>query len=211
VIYKHAVLDISGKIIAGPFDFSWWSFEEGFLAVQNGEMWGFIDRQGKVVIPFRYRNVWDFSEGLAAAEVNDGKWGFIDQSGTFVIAPQYDLTEGSFFHRRLAPVRIGNKVGYIDKSGAIVIQPQFESASSFYDDFADVKVGEKYGFIDGSGEFVIQPQFDVSLGFHGKLGTVFVGKTWFDAKGRPSDRESEEYWGYVDRSGHWVWGPSRIQ
>ena len=48
--------------------------------------YGFIDKNGKVVIEPQFDNVSAFSEGLAKVE-KDGKWGFIHKSGKVVIEP----------------------------------------------------------------------------------------------------------------------------
>ena len=42
--------------------------------------YGFIDKNGKVVIELQFDNAGAFSEGLAEVE-KDGKWGFIDKRG----------------------------------------------------------------------------------------------------------------------------------
>jgi hypothetical protein len=42
---------------------------------------GFINDEGRLVIPFIYEDARRFSEGLAAVKI-DGKWGYIDKTGT---------------------------------------------------------------------------------------------------------------------------------
>ena len=39
--------------------------------------WGYIDKDLNIVVPAHYNWTWDFSEGLAAVEDEDGKWGFL--------------------------------------------------------------------------------------------------------------------------------------
>ena len=50
--------------------------------------YGFIDKNGKVVIEPQFDDAGDFSEGFAQVK-KDGKWGFIDKSGKVVIEPQF--------------------------------------------------------------------------------------------------------------------------
>lgn len=50
---------------------------------------GFINRQGKMVIPFLYDDAMPFNEGYAAVSQN-GKWGFISAWGTVLIPLQFD-------------------------------------------------------------------------------------------------------------------------
>ena len=49
---------------------------------QNGK-WGFIDKMGNVVIPFKCEEIWNFEDGLAYVRLN-GKWVYIDKTGKVV-------------------------------------------------------------------------------------------------------------------------------
>jgi hypothetical protein len=87
------------------------SFSEGLAAVQvvqdqGREVWQYVDRTGKVVIPnLRYRFVGIFREGVAFVEDNRMGWGLIDRTGKVVLKPQ--LTGISLFHHGLARVETG--------------------------------------------------------------------------------------------------------
>ena len=65
--------------------------------------YGFIDKNGKVVIEPQFDDTYPFSEGLAMVE-KDGKRGYIDKSGKVVIEPQFD--EVGDFSEGLAGVAI---------------------------------------------------------------------------------------------------------
>lgn len=54
-------------------------------------------------------SAWDFSEGLAAVEL-DGEWGFIDKTGKEVIPLIYDDVE--VFREGLAVVKLNEKWAY---------------------------------------------------------------------------------------------------
>src|SRR5205807_10269842 len=64
-------------------------FSEGLAVVssKDGQV-GYMDRSGKVLIPYMFQAARNFSEGLALVE-KEGKWGYIDTSGKFVIQPQF--------------------------------------------------------------------------------------------------------------------------
>jgi hypothetical protein len=51
--------------------------------------WGYIDKNGSVIVPIRYDIGHMFSEGLASVET-DGKWGYIDREGHFSIPLGFD-------------------------------------------------------------------------------------------------------------------------
>lgn len=75
---------------------------------------GFKDQSGTIVIEPIYSESKNFSEGLAAVNV-DHKWGFIDAMGKLVIPFTYDSV--SDFKNGKAKAMIGNRTFYIDKAG----------------------------------------------------------------------------------------------
>ncbi|MDO4700882.1 MAG: WG repeat-containing protein [Moraxella sp.] len=89
--------------------------------VYNGGKYGFVNKDGKVIIPLQYDGASDFSEGVAAVKKN-GKYGYIDKNGKAVIAFQYDYAGG--FQNGQA--QVGARDGktpyyfYIDKAGKVL-------------------------------------------------------------------------------------------
>lgn len=81
---------------------------------------GYANREGKIVIEPRFQNGAEFSEGLAAVEI-DGLWGFIDEDGRLVIMPQWIWAHD--FCSGLAPVGNSSGYGYIDRNGEYVWNP----------------------------------------------------------------------------------------
>ncbi|HPJ02920.1 MAG TPA: WG repeat-containing protein [Candidatus Limiplasma sp.] len=51
--------------------------------------WGFVDRNGEVIVETIWDSASEFSEGLAGVE-RDGKWGFINIYGDLVIDLKWD-------------------------------------------------------------------------------------------------------------------------
>jgi hypothetical protein len=87
----------------------------------EGGKWGYVDREGNVVIPPRYDFPGKFTEGLAPVNVGGlagGKWGYIDNTGRTAIEPRFD--EAAEFLDGLARVKVGGKPGYIDRKGNFV-------------------------------------------------------------------------------------------
>ncbi|MBQ5623621.1 MAG: WG repeat-containing protein, partial [Alistipes sp.] len=79
---------------------------------------GFIDKTGKEVIPFKYVYAESFSEGLAAVRVGSyigGKYGFIDKVGKEIIPFKYDWV--SCFSNGKAKVELNGEHFFIDKNG----------------------------------------------------------------------------------------------
>ncbi len=191
------------------------SFSEGLAAfrVMNREpgidKWGFLDREGNVVIEPKYDKVDFFHEGAARVCVNvsvddhtgelyDGDWGYVNKTGRTIVEPKYFAVQG--FSDGLAWVYVdGSAVTYIDKSGEVALQIPRQrirsQAAPFHEGLASFQPSREsgVGFIDKTGKLVIEPQFASAESFSEGLAAVAV------ATGK--DRYK---WGYIDRTGRLV-------
>ena len=150
-------------------------FSEDMISVREGDVWGFVDKTGKICIKPQFESLYLdgplFNEGLAVV-ASEGKVGFIDKKGKWTIQPQYD---GALpFSEELAAVLVGEKWGYIDKTGKMVIQPSYDDVYYFSLGLAPVKVNGKWGFIDKTNKMVIQPQYDDTGMFDPDTGKAWV-------------------------------------
>ncbi|MGD9560770.1 MAG: WG repeat-containing protein [Pyrinomonadaceae bacterium] len=140
-------------------------FSEGLAVFGTRDLYrfGYIDKNGEVVIQQQFKQAGEFSEGLATVMFENGKYGYIDRSGNTVVGPEFDVA--GTFHEGRAVVRIGSKEGYIDITGKMVIPLLFGSAERFKDGLARVSFDDenppyetkKYGYIDLEGKFVLNP------------------------------------------------------
>ena len=64
------------------------AFTDGRAAVQFGELWGFIDREGNEVIPRQFEEVYPFWDGAAPVKM-EYHWGLIDTEGSWIIEPEW--------------------------------------------------------------------------------------------------------------------------
>lgn len=63
-----------------------------FVAVKD-EKYGFVDKNGNVVVDYKYDKAYEFNPyGFATVE-KDGKWGAINEQGEEVVAPTYEIKE----------------------------------------------------------------------------------------------------------------------
>lgn len=168
---------------------------------ESEDAYGYIDRNGKMVIPPDFDEAGPFSQGLAAVKVGD-KFGYVDKTGKMKIAPQFEKAEP--FKEGLAAVTEASAeyklYGFIDKEGNFVIEPSFEDAHQFAEGVAAVKFPRKegisfdaqWGFVDKAGKPVIQPKFSDAAEFNKGLAIVQVG----------------QHYGVIDRDGTYVVKPS---
>jgi hypothetical protein len=110
--------------------------------------WGYIDQNGREVIPLQFLTAGDFAEGLARvnpSDVGGGKdsfcgppanYGYINKSAVFVIKPQF--THAAEFQNGRARVSVG-RITYVGR--CVCCAPRF--------------VG-KHGFIDKDGKFTAE-------------------------------------------------------
>lgn len=152
---------------------------------------GYIDANGKWVIPAKFEATRPFSEGLAPVRI-DGKYGYIDRQGTLVIQAKYagvgDFSEG------LAVVVTGSSAsgkaagyGWIDTSGRAIGSADWDEAGDFSGGLAPVQRGKLCGYVNKKDQVVIPLKFDAAGDFSEGLALV-------QANGK---------WGYIDKTGAW--------
>jgi hypothetical protein len=136
---------------------SWWqsSYSEGRLEVANKrQLFGFLDRNGRLVIPYEFDHANRFSEGLAVVSI-DGKRVYIDNMGNVVLRPEAECW-GDFSSGRAGCESLG-KWGFIDRTGKFAVQPKYDWVAKFQGELAAVFVGEKVGYINRAGQHVWEP------------------------------------------------------
>ena len=119
------------------------SFSEGLALVwEPGAEWdrqagahhgkiGYLDRSGRVAIPFRYDGADAFNNGRAWVNIG-GKEGIIDQQGRWVIKPGTYPWLGYFRDGRCAfsqDEKEPKKYGFLDRDGKVVIPPLYGIAN----------------------------------------------------------------------------------
>ena len=91
-------------------------YSEGLKAVEQDGMWGFVNLDGELVIPYKYHYVRSFHNGLAMVKLS-GKWGYIDWFGNELIPIEFD--EVTSFRDSHAFVKKDGRVGLLDVAGNV--------------------------------------------------------------------------------------------
>lgn len=118
----YALIDTTGKQLVpfGKYDCIIDSYDDLIMVYNCGDYGirhGYIDAEGREVVPCKYKNARGFSEGFAAVQgpsiQNDGflRWGVIDKTGKEVVPCKYSWV--SEFSEGYAAVQLGDKWGYI--------------------------------------------------------------------------------------------------
>lgn len=205
------IIDDTGRLVIPPRSSHtrYGSFHEG-LAQYSDRGWGFIDREGRVVIDSKFYEVSDFSEGLAVVRLSEkGKFGYINQKGEVVIPTQFKWAGD--FHDGLAAIKSSKDTyGFIDQTGKLVFHSKkWLEVNEFSEGLAGVNVeiidnsvyrgykDAKYGFIDRTGKFVIPPRFD-------RVQKFSEGKALFFQTGK------NHGYGFIDSNGQVVIKPDYV-
>lgn len=88
--------------------------QNSLFPVYDEVNFGYIDTEGNMVIPFKYKNAGLFSDGLACVR-EQGRFGYIDETGTYILPPIYDYAAN--FEKGYAKVWIKGMCRLINKKG----------------------------------------------------------------------------------------------
>lgn len=223
---RYGYINKQGRlVIKSQFKYAT-DFHEGMaLVILTGDIYGFIDRTGKVVLQSgSWQGVDHFSEGLALVRVSvrnnrlyrgseDLKYGFIDQTGRFVIPPKFDrvegFSEGRAMFREFVKDRVDfrsrdsaypatNRVGFIDSTGQVVIKAEYVNGKGFSEGLAAVAV--------------MSPNKELAWGFIDRDGRVLIPPQFSSAssfRGGLAAVNCDPYGrnckAYIDQTGRIVW------
>jgi len=111
------LINVEQDRVLGEYE-SLGEMSEGLILAKLGGKYGYIDRNGKRVISFKFKRALGFHEGLAAAEGANSKWGFIGHHGDWVIQPKFDKVLG--FSCGVSQVIDKGKCVYVDTQGELL-------------------------------------------------------------------------------------------
>lgn len=125
---KRGLINKRGEFLVEPiYD----EIENGFNCdrawVKNEEKYGYIDRNGTMVIGTQFEDASGFQNGLAPVKIND-KWGLIEVEGNWKIEPKFDdIDEIIIGGKLLYRVKYNGKAGIIDSAGNYIIEPLYNT------------------------------------------------------------------------------------
>ncbi len=168
-------------------------YSEGMAAystlTENGELWGFVDKKGKVVLNPQYNAVSYFSGGMCAVMNSSGRWGYIDKKGDLAVPYLFD--NANPFVGVKAKVAVSGKFGVIDKKGNYLLSPTYDDLDLDGNQYL-VKNKGLWGWLNADKEEVIPALFTDAYPFRGnKMAAAKNGGKW----------------GYINTKGKFVIAP----
>lgn len=159
--------------------------------------WGYIDKEGKAVIPAQYGMAMPFADNLAGVNfVRGGFCSFIDQSGKVVMPVERNcrgFSEGMFASNE-NPFGPGSRYYFIEEKTGKKIGPfggacMFKDGLSIVTPLGKMDVPRSSGIIDKLGVYVVKPEFD--------FGSYNVS----EGRAIVMDGEKQSNFGVIDLSG----------
>jgi len=169
------LVDKQGKIVILSFALEELQpFAHGLAVVKVGDKYGYVDKQGTLIVEPRYDRAYPFDQGLARV-VREEKDVLIDSTG---------------FGQRVEK----DYYGLLDDTGKVVVPLKYSQITYFHEDRARVFNEEgHYGIIDRSGRlltpFMFLPHEGEDFNFHGGLAYV----EWEEGNGY-INREGKFIW-----------------
>jgi len=130
------------------------SYKDGMALVAHKGKYGFINRDGLLLVSTQYDEARPFSNGLAAIRIGT-IWGYIDKNERFIANPYYD--ESKDFDEKAAIVIKSGKYGLINKQGKETVKPQCEAIVLLKSGNYLLKKEGRYGIANAKGEESINP------------------------------------------------------
>lgn len=125
--------------------------------------YGYLDAQGKEVLPAVYEDASDFMNGTALVKLGEREFALIDPQGTVLHTYKYPFVgypgDGLLAYQATE----NGKYGYLRIDGSIAIEPQYTAALPFSAGRAVINTAENYGnaygLIDKQGKLVVPAQY----------------------------------------------------
>jgi hypothetical protein len=190
---ERGYINTKGEMVLKMEQTVGYNFSEGIAPISNFDYKvAYMDKKGKLVLPYHYDEPHPFASGLAKITKN-GKFGSININGEEVIPPLYDDIKMFENNRSFVAKYNENFVGkwaLIDNNGKLLSDYIFTYAYVFSDSLACVKLDQNWGFINLDGTFAFPNSFTNALSFRD-------GLAWASIDGKMKA-------GYINKKGEYV-------
>ena len=197
---SQTLLDKQGKALLnlkGYDNVDYYGIENSVFAVMKNGKVGYMNTQGKLVVPMvydsmrdpddKYDETWAESPSQGRIIVSKGgKLGIIDTSNKVIMPFSNKYRSIESFSEGTAPViSKAGKWGFIDKDGKEIIAPQYDSTNGhfggvygFSEGLAGMAKGGKWGYITKTGKVAIPFVYDEIRPFSEGVAGVLKGNKW---------------------------------
>lgn len=204
---KWFAIDSLGNIPSYYFDFDQVerTRDDALIPARNKDKWGFINRNGEIVIPLAYDEVKEFMGESLTPIKTGGKYGYINEKGEMIIPPEFSDAKRFYKHKNLkvAAVKKDSKYGLIDTLGHFVMKPKFDDIEVFHSEngLFQVRNENMRGCIDMKGVTKIPLEYEYLFPFSEESFSVKKDGYWtiIDKNGKKIIPEKFEYVYYYNQ------------
>lgn len=167
--FDAGYIDTSGSVVISS-NGRWkkgYPFRNGCARIYNGSGYGYINKDGNIIIDCQFQLEGDFSDGVAWVKNDNSNWGIIGTDGKMITPFQYSST--SDFSEELSLVENSTGRCFIDNSGSTVFTVSDFSLMGVYSDgLVPVKSDRGYAYMrkDGSIAFWLPENVKGGHNFH---------------------------------------------
>ena len=100
------------------------NFHDNLAVVSKNDKYGYINKNGDLVIGFIYDDALDFNSGYASVKIGES-WGMIDTSGREIIKPIFEEIE-TVPNSRYLIIKVNEKYKLTDSLGIFINDDDYE-------------------------------------------------------------------------------------
>ena len=170
---------------------------------------GIVNWNGDYVMEPEYESIRESCDGFTIVKAVGSGFGLTDSRGRYVLEPQFT----DLFFTSDSRLVAGKDRRYIllDLRGKPILPSRYCDISLTLGQGLRYVASEiegrcKFGYLDAWGNMAIPPRFDYAENFESGLARVAVDIELYIPE---ASAVCGGKWGYVDRSGKWVWEPTR--
>jgi hypothetical protein len=133
------------------------------LPVRSGDKMGYIDGNGKIILPVKYESASDFTYAGMAVVSRDHQYTLIDKSGKELLPKTYDYIQ--IVDDRSFAVLQDTSWGLWTVEGGLVLAPIADEPPYLLNACIIYKQEEKYGVCTKQGKKIVDVKMDTVIGF----------------------------------------------
>lgn len=171
---KYACLSKEDKWVPFEYDdITLYGFShEGLICVgkniEDAKLLGLLDKDGKEILPCKYKSISKFENGVASVEIDGNKY-WINKEGNEVSQPEVTETKSVFEEYEV--VERDGKYGIVDKDGNAITPFKYDRIETqnvyrpniirFFDGYICVRINDLRGLVNEKGEEVVPCKHEV--------------------------------------------------
>lgn len=161
--------------------------KEGIAGFRLGDKLGFVNSDGKIVVPPKYEDAYPMFNGLSRVKYK-GLQGYINVKGEEVITPKYlaasDFSKDYFSYdygrteTDITRVNLNYKYGFINLEEKVIIPTIYEQTHDFKEGKVAVRLNNKWGFVDTNNKEIASCKYEDVKDFKEGFAAVKLNNKW---------------------------------